>query len=575
MAVVNNTLSDIGDVLFVEAQANIAGTVLALTSFSDTLIGETPSRYFFKQFRVSMNGVIFTSWQELTVPNLVGIGGLTGGIVYFQFAYTRVGTDPTGLLEFIEVDINGNIDAFVCSGVTTHLSIFNNYSCGNVYTAELCNNLVKKLYERGIVPEYIVRGDGVTDGDYVAFWSAIACYFSMFVSFASDFDNIINKRDWLIEYLREKGMFLCADDASLSDLQYLAGHFYDEIRKRGTIEIVRRKGFIRADGSTVPVDGELLRLVCWSVCEEFLFALAKPHRQGWCMGQSSPMYRHTLYEEQLIKGYENTKDVLDLSKYPLQNGGHVSLSPGQPLPPYVGGTGEVMVMTIAGAVPGNAVGIGLDDYRKAVKPITVSPYLDYEITAWIKIPGNPANTEMSFGVYAFDCAGAIYTLQNVLPGVNWDSYFNNSMKFPTSNWYFVRGIIYALDTQAMPYPNNLLNINTGNNLRFSNKNINRIVPRLTVKAGIAVSQAYVWDFKVRPLRTDYSTGFLNTANLLHIWAKNKNAKYSNEIEENIVRKFLVPYGTIPIHTWIGQKPAPDGTQNIGYWTIQNKFKIVN
>jgi hypothetical protein len=575
MAIVNNTLSEIGDVLFVEAQANISGNVLALTSFSDTVIGETLSRYFYKQFRVSMNGVIFTDWKELTVPNLVGIEGLTGGIIYFQFAYTRDGSDNTGLLEFIEVNINGDIIAFVCTGITTHLSILNNYACSNVYTAELCNNLVKKLYERGIVPEYIIRGDGETDEDYVAFWSAIACYFSMFVSFAKDFDNIINKREWLLEYLSQKGMFLCADDVSLEDLQYLAGKFFEEISKRGTIEIIKPKGFVRADGTVVAVNGELLRLVCWSVCEEFLFALAKPHRVGWCMGQSSPMYRHTLYEEQLIKGYENTKDVIDLNQYPLINANYIDLLPSQDLPPSIGGVGQVMRVRVP--LPVFIVGIGsFSGNNNAIKPITVSPYLDYEITAWIRVVGNPNNTEISFGANAYDCSGVSYNLQNVSPGINWDNYFDNSIKLPTNEWCFIRGIVYAFETQEFSSPDNQINLNLGNNLRFSFPEINQLVPRLAIKYnGVAVAEAQIWDFKVRPLRTDYSVGFLNTQNLLHIWAKNKNAKYSNEEQENNVRKFLVPYGTIPIHNWIGQKPAPGLANTFGYWTIQNEFKIVN
>ena len=572
MAVVNNTLSAIGDVLFVQTQANIAGNILSLTSYTDDLVGETADRFFTKQFRVSMNGVVFTSWMDLTTPNLNSVSGLTGGIVYFNFAYTRAGTDPTGLLEFIDVIVDGTIDAFVCSGVTTHLSIFDGYSCGNVYTAELCNNLLKKLYERGIVPEYIERGDGVTDTDYVAFWRSVACYFSMFVSFAKDFDNIINKTDWLIEYLREKGMFLCADDSLLEDLQYLAGHFYDEIRKRGTIEVIRPKGFIRVDLSTVPVDGELLRLVCWSTCEEFLFALSKPERRGWCMRQSSPMYRHTLFEEQFIKGYENTKFVVDLSKYPLINSGNVFVSP---RPDPEGNSSGMMILDSSGLTSADVMGIGGSSNRNG---ITVSPYLDYEITFWLKVNRVHADyiPKFTFGVNAFDCNLGSYNMQAITsPGTSIQNNFASNFSLAKQHvWYFVRGIVYAYNTDSMNSPNDQINLNIGQNLKFISESVTKIVPKIVlVGQDVGSSQAWIWDFKVRPLRTNYSNGFLNAANLLHIIAKNKNAKYSNEISENIIRKFIVPYGSIPLNTWLGQMPAPDGSSDRGYWTINNKFKI--
>ena len=577
MAVVDNSLSEIGDVLFIQTQANIAGNILELTSYTDDVEGVTSDRYFTKQFRVSMNGVVFTSWMDLTTPNLNSVSGLTGGIVYFNFAYTRAGTDTTGLLKFNDVIINGDIEAFSCSGITTHLSIFDGYSCGNVYTAELCNNLLKKLYERGIVPEYIERGDGKTDTDYVAFWRSISCYFSMFISFAKDFDNIINKSDWLIEYLREKGMYICADDSLLSDLQYLAGHFYDEIRKRGTIEIIRPKGYTRLDGSTVPVNGELLRLVCWSTCEELLFALAKPERIGWCVGNSSPMYRHTLYEEQLIKGYENTKPVLDLKKYPLLNSIGVST---QVIIDPEGNNTSAMRLRNDGFSIGQNVGIGgnsEDDFRLSM---VVSPYLDYEITFWLKVSNrNSEIPKFTLGATCWGCVDGVYGLKQITARTSAiNNVFASGFSLPQKErWYFIRAIIYAYKTDLIAPPDDQLNINIGNNLRFASKNVTRMTPHvwMQTRSDKNYCRSYVWDFKVRPLRTNYSNGFLNVANILHIIAKNKNAKYSNEISENIIRKFLVPYGSLPMLTWLGQMPAPDNSDNVGYWTIDNKFKIAN
>jgi hypothetical protein len=54
----------------------------------------------------------------------------------------------------------------------------------------------------------------------------------------------------------------------------------------------------------------------------------------------------------------------------------------------------------------------------------------------------------------------------------------------------------------------------------------------------------IWNFKVRPLRTPYSTGFLTTNNLLSLWRKNNKKHLSNDEVDNLAKDYLLPYNSI-------------------------------
>jgi hypothetical protein len=102
---------------------------------------------------------------------------------------------------------------------------------------------------------------------------------------------------------------------------------------------------------------------------------------------------------------------------------------------------------------------------------------------------------------------------------------------------------------------------------------------------------YIWDFKIRPLRTPYSTGFLQANNVIQVWAHNNNKSYE-EVErtltsvihpytdevaieipslENVVRDFLIPYNSTIIYNWLKRKDiCKEG--NIVDFLISKNFK---
>jgi hypothetical protein len=65
-------------------------------------------------------------------------------------------------------------------------------------------------------------------------------------------------------------------------------------------------------------NGEYLRLICYSdKCDEFMYNQVNVKDFGWCVGQSSPMYRGLAGQYgSIVKAYEKFKDFVDTTKYP-------------------------------------------------------------------------------------------------------------------------------------------------------------------------------------------------------------------------------------------------------------------
>jgi len=137
--ITGNVLTEIGDVLIVDTQLSILGSYIELVSFSDSIIGETGTRYFNKMFRVSCDGLLYTEWYELTNEIIATIkGDIVNNIIYIQYRYERAGTDTTGSLEFVSVNVVGNVTPSTCTSPVIDNSIFKGLGCGNFITAQLC-----------------------------------------------------------------------------------------------------------------------------------------------------------------------------------------------------------------------------------------------------------------------------------------------------------------------------------------------------------------------------------------------------------------------------------------------------
>ena len=105
MAVINNTLTAIGDAALITSVVNTSAGIIELTSYTDVTIGVTATRLFTKEYRYSVDGVIYSSYASMDSALNGALIYPTIGKVYFEFRYTRIGVDATGILTIASLDL--------------------------------------------------------------------------------------------------------------------------------------------------------------------------------------------------------------------------------------------------------------------------------------------------------------------------------------------------------------------------------------------------------------------------------------------------------------------------------------
>jgi len=548
MAVVENYSTEIGDILVIKAEVPILGLV-TLTDFIDNVTGETASKYFTKTFRYSIDGINFSEWIELTTENVAAVDVEPTNAFKVEYRYERAGTDTTGQLAFDDVTLDGTYTAVEC-GDTYSRSIFAEFfSCSSIEVLEWCLSVLEKIYKPGIVPEYIIRGSESNinweDRDYLDFWRSITCYFAVIVTYARLFGDFTSNKKILEAYLQSKDFFVCTSD-TIFDLVYIANNLYDEMRKRGTQGIALQSNMIDDSSSSLSgseadlqreIDGELYRLVCWQEGDEFLFCNSEPWKCGWVINKSSPLYRGINDRYNANKSYEMSQDVLDLSKYPLYESSYISLESD--------GTKQVMrvkpsIGSSAGFLP---LAFDLDF------AIPVDPSLDYEFTCSIR---NTGTTDWIYtGVLSYTKDGNNVTNVGVSYGGGKDTFLNGlQVGKVSSQYYYLRGIIYNSD-QALLGADGDTGDGFGSNLKFGSDSVSYIIPFIFIAGKDGVGEYYIWDIKVRPRKTNFSTGCVSgSKNYLLTWLNNRSPQYSDESVTRLMKEKLIPYNSILLNTFV-------------------------
>lgn len=545
MAIVENRSSEQGDVLIIRANVPIIG-IIALTDYIDDTT-EKGKQLFYKEFRFSIDGGInYSAWIELTVDNLNDVTVNSTDTFIIEYRYTHI-YDESASFSFSDstiawnlTQIDGEIEEMSC-GKTYQQSIFADFfSCHSTEVLAWCINVTEKLYRQGIVPNFIKRGDesnlNSIDKDYLDFWRTVACFFAYIVVFVRQFENFRSNDFMLSAFLEQRGIFFC-DNASNADRNYLVEYYFDEMRQRGTSQI-----YLTKDQRNSEVDGELLRLLCYNKeIDEFIFNVYLPYTIGWCVESSSPLYKGL--SKQLggaVKGYEHTKDVEDLTKYPLFGNALFNLRQDV----------DKQVMSISDFA--GESGIGLTDLSKR---IVIDDDLSYEITFYIKQLESLQN--LTFGVKAFDIANNVILTKSIDGGIDQQLFFERVQLNKHNKYYFVRGIIYGKEVSSADVDNYMALDSAYNHLQFKDGTYS-IIPFISLDTGeddistslsisdfestsISPGEVRLWDIKVRPLNTNYSTGMILPNNFISIWGKKRNGRLNQRELEYRLRTYLLPY----------------------------------
>ena len=555
----DNILNAIGDVLLIDVTPQITGKV-HLTDFSDIDEGVTDTRTVHKEFRISPDGVFWNDWQELTPANLSSDDYIVDSSLTIQLRYTRTGSDSTGVIEFKSIDFMGSREAIQFVAPTISSSIFANI-IGTPEMKALEENIFKKLYYRGIVPNYIPRAensDEKEDKDYIDLFFSVARFYSMFIRFFKRFENFQDDFDLMREQVRQYGIYFDEANITLEDLQYLAQNLYDQIRQRGTEMIFKRKGYLLPNGETLQIDGEFIRLVRSKVSDELLYENIPLEKVGWCMRQCSPMYRGTGMSKYLNKTKEDTEDFQNLNNFVLSKIGNSQYI----ISDTDDGKKVLSLKTFTGGVA--QVGLGRINESNDVSDnlYVVDSRLDYEITFAFNIH-NVNDLRIIFGVEGFDSMKNKLNDSFIIPNgdkISETFFIQNMNIWRKGVWYFARGIIHSYST--VNTDDISTNLGIGNNLHFNNSFVKYILPKIQIISSMN-SIVDIWDYKIRPLvrgtnilplkngiQNSHSLGFIQSSRIFYAYVRNNNNSQSQDEITDIIEKYLLPFNVTDIFVFM-------------------------
>ena len=555
----DNIISNIGDVLIVRIEPKITGKI-RFTGYTETIENETEERSLKREFRISQDGVFWTDWATLNIDNLSSEEYFTDSYIQIEIRYTRTGTDESGDIVFKSIDFNGTRKSIQFDAPTLQSSIFGNIIGTNIL-AKLERNIFKKLYYRGILPDYIERAENSSyneDKDFVDLFYSIARFFSILISFFRRWENFRNDEDLLREQVRGYGIYFNENDITLSELKYIAQNILSQAQQRGTEMIFKRKG-------VAPIDGEFIRLTRNRICDELLYEYIPIYKIGWCLGNSSPIYKGTAMAYNLNKTKENTKDFQSLSNFVLSESGTGSYS--------LQNTDNKRVIRLSVTSRGtghSAIGRIDSNINVGDNIYSADSQLDYEITFAFKINSgtNLSQLTLNFGVEGFDINkeklnDAFSTVDGFQVSEN---FFDQSMDiWKIGQWYYARGIIHAYSSENVI--GSKTNLGIGQDLVFNNSFVKYIIPKIEFYTKTAQNASIdIYDYKIRPLIRgknilplkngsidSHGLGFIQGSKILYTYVRNNNNGQSEDEIIDIIERYLYPFNTVNMFTITGNK----------------------
>lgn len=556
----DNKIYKIGDSLVVNVKPKQNGTAV-IAGFTDSFIGLVEGRAIEREYRIVEDDLFYSDWNVLSEESISGKIIKQNNTI--QVRYTRRGADASGYIEFQNIEFKGDFEPEVINSPILNNSMFANVAWSEK-TDALAKNIFKKLYFRGIIPTYVLRGDNIDvneDRDYITLFWAIAKFYAIIISFFKRFENFYNDEELMLEWIRQNGINFDESVITLEQLKFLANNLYDEIRKRGTKMIFNREGDV-VNGKTNEIDGELIRLIRGRRCDELLYENIPLHKIGWCMRQSSPLYRGTCFAKRLNKTKEDTENFQSIDNFQTFSLSESSLT--------IENESDKKGILVLKASGNSACGLGLynsipEGTLDRIYPADAN--LDYEITFMFKVRLAGNNSKLHFGVDAFDISKR--KVSDAFITTNGNSIAENFLdgisltKFKTGAWYFVRGIIHAYSSDVVE--NVKLNIGYGNNVSFNNIFIKYILPKIYLTSDNS-SSLCIWDYKIRPmvrgtnilpLRSGYenshSLGFIQSPKIFYAYFRNNNNSQSKDEITDIIERYLLPFNMTDILQFIDSK----------------------
>ncbi len=516
MAVTYNHITGVGDSFIVKPGVPLVGVDLVF-DFVDDVEGVTSERFFVKEFRYSNDGITYTDWEIITPGNLQKINIFNKQIFDIEYRYTRAGSDNTGVLIFNSCSLkiiytpvenpNSYNDSF--------FSDFFDFSDPDVLKWAI--NVLGKVYEKGIVPDFIERTD-----DYKTFFSIITHWFAIIVNYARLYNKIEDKYELLYDFLRQRGIIL--------KNSHEKDELYQFMNKIFNIYLLR--------GTKLSKNEEVNRLINYSEGGIFISALLEDWRRGWNINNSSPLYRGLCGTLNTSIGFESVYGVKELDKYPIP----------QESEPFCKITyiGYFQVIHIDSP----PIYHGISASKTHALPI--DPRITWEVEAIVQSVGlNNDPSFLRFGCKMYNSDLEEVDTFSIETGIadNSEGNFVDDAVLVRGQKTVIRGIIYKFDEGLMSSENSKLNIGQGKNLKSS---ISAKFLSVTLKFKGETRGLLIYSLKIRPAALKAPIGFISIVNPIVSWIETKNLNLNKiQVLKEIIEKFI-PYNSNFLPIWIDE-----------------------
>lgn len=515
--IVNLSISNIGENVEFSYRTPLRG-LQEITSFTDSTNESAPDKVFTKEFRFTLDGVNYSDWYQLTLlelQNRIHVDGVVPikNDLIIEFRYTRAGTDNTGLLTINQVVVDGVFTFEYLQTLDFENTVYEDVAWTDEFFNLVWINLLGKLYDKGIVPSFLERGDEVDDEDYIVLFKTLSYYFALTsalvdnkVTHMYDFDDL------LTQYLKERSLLICDDDV-LQNMQHVANNAYDQIRQRASLNIVREDGNFTDNIIINPKHGELLRFLCYDIIkDEFLFEYS---RGGWYVEESSPVFYGLSNHVQLNKTPQNTEDILSTL-------------------PYLGS--GMSIITDGGKSVLRLLGSGSYVELPVMK---VHDGIGYQLSFFVKREAGVGRLNISLA--AFDSDNFPTVLENAQTGSIQNIILQNYDTFPVGQYLYVTAVIKASTDSLLT--DSTLDIGFGDHLRFK-EDTRRLSIYISVGDSDPTTDIRIWDLKFTPHLSYISSVFVNGTDFSNIICVNRNLVNTETTVKNKIREYLMPKGSI-------------------------------
>lgn len=472
-------------------------------------------------FRYSKDSLVWSDWNTLNRANLQNITDLKPNHLFrVEYSIENVTSEICWFKSVkLEVEYKEQSTPIVYKNFAGS-EFFPYY---NKLSLQYSANLLEKIFFKGIIPKFIKRNinQDWEDEDYIDLWWTIIYILALKYKYDSVYKEVLFRPELLRDFLLQRNLIL-RRQTDLGELYYLATHYYNEMRRRGTTLIIEDEYELPDNFHNVVVKGELLRYLNIENSKDIEFIVVSGEDLGWYVGRSYPGLNDTILTTQFIKGYELTEGVENLSLYPLINLQNINVEYDFSI------NYSTMVMT------GINTGISYDNDE--TKLISINPAFSYEISCFIKIE---EGVTVNIGIDVFDKfkrdTGNLVWADNY--NVETKFFIENSDLSSKSRYVLMRAIVYGYNERLLSNNEAELNVGEGHSLKFKNNIPKYICPHLTIFNSISDNQKVnIFDFKVR-LASVPLADYLSQENMVLL----KTDKTLNFTQEEIINKYLIPY----------------------------------